>query len=467
MTSQHYKIEKTLLLPFALLSIANSNVIAKDYLPNIVFVLADDMGIGDIDCYYEQSKIKTPNISHWTQSAGLQFMQHYSGSTVSAPSRCCLLTGKHTGNACIRGNKAIINNKRIEPYLPKEEKTIAELLQQKGYATMCIGKWGLGNIGTSGTPNKKGFDYFFGYLSQKEAHNYYPSHLYENEQQIELNGNVYSHSLIMQKGLKFIRQQSKSQPFFAYFAITLPHADLDYPNISEYENDFKETPYVNHQKNSFKTQQKPKATYASMISEIDHNIGQLIALLKEKGMWENTILIFSSDNGVHHAGGHDPDFFNSNGPFRGYKRDLYEGGIRTPFIVSWPRVIKEHRKTPHVSAFWDFLPTICEITGIETPKDINGISYLPTLKGKEKKQKKHHYIYHEFNESGGIQSIIKDGWKLIRFNITDPIPMTEELYYLPDDIGEQHNLVEKKQKKVIELRELIKEAHKPSSAFKW
>lgn len=437
-------------------------------LPNIVFVLVDDMGIGDIGCYYEQPKIKTPNINRLA-SESLQFMQHYAGSTVSAPSRCCLLTGKHTGHAYVRGNKAVKSEAgRFDLHLPSSETTVAELLKQKGYATMCVGKWGLGGPRTSGSPVNKGFDYFFGYLSQGNAHRYYPQYLYENETVIPLNGRVYSHWLIMEKGLDFIRKQPDGKPFFAYFAITPPHADLDYPDLSEYDGDFPETPYINKNGNSgFKTQMKPKAAYASMITEIDSNVGQIIAALKEKGVWENTILIFSSDNGVHCVGGHDPEFFDSNGPFRGYKRDLYEGGIRTPFILSWPRVIKEHRKTSHISAFWDFVPTICDITGIPAPDTTDGISYLPTLLDREKEQKKHEYIYYEFYEGGGKQSVLKEGWKLVRLNLSRPDRQKEELYYLPDDIGEVHNLIRENPSKAAELRKLAEKAHTPDKHFKW
>lgn len=437
-------------------------------LPNIVFVLVDDMGIGDVNCYFEQSKIKTPHLDELA-SKSLQFMQHYSGSTVSAPSRCCLMTGKHTGNAYVRGNKGVVSEEgRFDLHLPKEETTVAELLKGKGYATMCVGKWGLGGPGTSGSPVNKGFDYFFGYLSQSAAHRYYPEYLYENETKVQLDKKVYSHFLIMEKGLDFIKKQKRDQPFFAYFAITPPHADLDYPNLSQYEDAFEEIPFINNNKNGgFKSQPKPKAAYAAMVSEIDANVGQIIALLKKKRMWDNTIFIFSSDNGVHHVGGHDPDFFDSNGPFRGYKRDLYEGGVRTPFLLSWPKVIKGHRETSHISAFWDFLPTICEMTGIDLPDDTDGISYLPTLLNKEQQQKKHDFVYYEFYEEGGKQSILKDGWKLVRLNLSKPEKLKEELYYLPDDIGETKDLSATHVRKVDELRKLAMEQHSESENFKW
>lgn len=458
---------RNLILASLLSQVAAIPVVAEG-LPNIVFVLVDDMGIGDIGCYYNQSKIKTPHLDELA-SKSLQFMQHYSGSTVSAPSRCSLLTGKHTGCAYVRGNKAVRSAEgTFDLHLPAGEVTVAELLKQKGYSTLCVGKWGLGGSGISGSPQNKGFDYFFGYLSQGEAHRYYPQYLYENETKIQLGGRVYSHWLIMDKGLDFIRQQKKGQPYFAYFAITPPHADLDYPDLSEYQGLFPETPYINKEgKGGFKTQMAPKAAYASMVTEIDHSVGKIISLIKERGEWENTLFIFSSDNGVHNVGGHDPEFFDSNGPFRGYKRDLYEGGVRTPFIVSWPHQIKQHRKTFHISAFWDFLPTVCDITGVDIPDDTNGISYLPTLLGEESKQSRHEYIYYEFYEMGGKQSILKDGWKLVRLNLSKPGKMVEELYYLPDDVGEKHNLITSNRKKADALKALMEKVHTKSEVFNW
>lgn len=436
----------------------------KTSLPNIVFVLADDMGIGDLGCYGQQ-KIKTPHIDRLAEQ-GLLFTQHYSGSTVSAPSRCCLLTGKHTGHAYVRGNKGVKSEYgHFDLHLPADEQTVAELLKLKGYATMCVGKWGLGGPHTSGSPIKKGFDYFFGYLSQGAAHRYYPEYLYENEEKVMLDKKVYSHSLIMEKGIDFIRSHS-DQPFFAYFAITPPHADLDYPDLSQYEDAFPETPYINNKPTGFKTQMKPKAAYASMVSEVDKNVGQIIEVLKDLGVWENTILIFSSDNGVHCVGGHEPDFFDSNGPFRGYKRDLYEGGVRAPFIVSWPNVIKEKRVTGHITTFWDFLPTVVELVGVVSSNEWDGISYLPLLKG-EKMRHNHPYIYYEFYEQGGKQSILKDGWKLIRLNLSHPEKIQEELYYLPNDIGETTNLQNQNPEKTEELRLLMESVHTESEYFNW
>lgn len=433
-------------------------------LPNIVMVLADDMGIGDLGCY-GSTKIKTPNIDALAQQ-GLVFTNHYSGSTVSAPSRCCLLTGKHTGHAYVRGNKGVdLPHGRFDLNLPDEEVTVAELLKQKGYATMCVGKWGLGGPGTSGSPMNQGFDYFCGYLSQAAAHRYYPQYIYENEEKMMLNGEVYSHFRIMDRGLDFIRRH-KGQPVFAYFAITPPHADLDYPDLGDYADAFEETPFVNNGP-GFHSQPKPKAAYAAMVSEVDSSVGRIVDLLKAQGMWDNTIFIFSSDNGVHFVGGHQPDFFNSNGPFRGYKRDLYEGGVRCPFIVNWPGVINSPRVTDNISTFWDFLPTVADIIGAEVPQGIDGLSYLPVLKGENRNPEQHDCIYYEFYEQRGKQSVLKDGWKLVRLNVSQPNKLKEELYYLPYDQGETMNLASRYPDKVKELRELCAKNHTESKHFSW
>ena len=424
----------------------------RSQLPNIVFYLADDMGIGDIGCY-GQEKIETPNIDRLAEE-GLRFTHHYSGSTVSAPSRCCLMTGKHTGHAYIRGNKGVD--------LPAEEITVAELLETKGYATGAFGKWGLGLEGTTGSAVRQGFDEFYGYLNQGAAHRYYPEYLIHNEEKEILN-QEYSHFKIMERGLQFI-EKNAGQPFFAFFTVTLPHADLDYPDISYYDAKFQEEINTTHS-DGYKYQPKPKATYASMVGEMDRNIGQIVELLKSKGILDNTIIIFTSDNGVHDKGGHDPDFFNSNSCFRGMKRDLYEGGVRAPFVVYWPSVIHGGRTTEHISTFWDFLPTVADITGCTLPEGIDGISYLPVLKGNEAGQRQHEYIYFEFYEKGNSQSILKDGWKLLRLQTSKPDKCHEELYYLPDDIGEERNLIGDHPEKASELRRLAETAHTDSKEF--
>lgn len=460
------KNDKLLMVPTLLMTACGIAPAETPQKPNIVFMLADDMGIGDVGCY-GQKLIKTPNIDALAGESML-FSHHYSGSTVSAPSRCCLMTGKHTGHAFVRGNrgeKTPLGG--FDIHLPGSEVTVAEILKSQGYATACVGKWGLGGPGTEGSPVNQGYDYFYGYLSQGAAHRYYPEYLYENESKDMLNGEVYSHFAIMEKGLQFIRDNA-ARPFFTYFSVTTPHADLDYPDFRDYEEAFPETPYVNKSKDGkgYMSQPKPKAAYASMVSEFDRNVGQVIDLLKELGIWENTILIVSSDNGVHMVGGHDPDFFDSNGPFRGYKRDLYEGGVRTPFIVSWPEQIHSGSVTDHISTFWDFLPTVCDIVGAEKPEGIDGISYLPTLTGKGR-QRKHDHIYYEFYEKGGKQSILKDGWKLVRLNMSTPEKLKEELYNLNADPAEENDVIEKYPAKAERLRRLAAECHTESAEFTW
>ena len=438
---------------------------AQKQKPNIIFILADDMGIGDVGCY-GQEMIETPNIDRLAKD-GMLFTHHYAGSTVSAPSRCALMTGLDTGHGRVRGNAGTAEG--FDCALRNGDTTIAELLKQAGYATACVGKWGLGGPTSEGNPQNKGFDYFFGYLSQGAAHNYYPDYLFENNEKVYLNGKVYSHFLIVEKGLQFMKEHI-DEPLFMYFAITPPHADLDYPDISHYDGRFVETPHINKPKTGrgYKSNPKPRATYASMVSEIDKNVGMVIDLLEKEGKLDNSIIIFSSDNGVHCVGGHDPEYFNSNGPFRGYKRDLYEGGVRTPFVVRWPGHIKPGSTTDAVTTFWDFLPTACEVAGIKAPKDIQGISYLPTLLGK-KQRKTHDYIYYEFYEQGGKQSMlsVRDGWKLVRLNMDTPKKIKEELYNINEDIAEENDLIGKYPQKADELRKLMESYRTESEMFKW
>ncbi len=422
--------------------------------PNVIYIMADDLGIGDLGCY-GQRQIKTPNIDNIARH-GMKFMQHYAGSTVSAPSRCALLTGKHMGHAAVRGNKKVLGSDGLayETPLPKEEVTVADIFKKRGYMTACIGKWGLGGPGTEGMPDKHGFDYFYGYLGQGFAHSYYPDFLHENDKRIELNGKVYSHDLMLKKSLDFI-EQYKQNSFFLYYSPTIPHADLDIikEQQQEYEGMFCETPFTGR---GYKQQATPRATYAAMVTYLDRSVGIIIDKLKELGLYDNTIVVFTSDNGVHAEGGHDPYFFDSNGPFRGYKRDLYEGGIRTPFVIQWPRIIPAGVVTDHVSAFWDFLPTISDLLQVNAPNTCDGISYLPTLTKKDKQQKKHSCIYYEFFEGGGKQSIMtSDGWKLIRLQVAAPEKTYEELYNLSIDPAEIANLVEQYPEVATRLRNMI------------
>lgn len=431
--------------------------------PNIVYIMADDLGIGDLGCYGQQ-QIKTPCIDGLARN-GMMFMRHYSGSSISAPSRCTLLTGKHTGHAAIRGNKPVTlaDGEKYDTPLPAKEVTVAKLLKQKNYRTACIGKWGMGGPDSEGHPNRHGFDYFYGYLGQGHAHSYYPPFLFENNEKIMLEKKHYSHNLIVEKALDFIDKNAE-HPFFLYFSPTIPHAELAVPeeNMQQYEGQFQEKPFAG---GHYCAQPKPRAAYAAMVTLLDTNVGQIIELLKRKGVYENTIIIFTSDNGVHKEGGHDPEYFNSNAGLRGIKRDFYEGGIRTPFIVEWPGMITPGSRNQHVSAFWDFLPTVCDITGISTPHDIDGISYLPVLKGLE--QPEHDYLYYEFYEKQGTQAVIQDDWKLISLQVNAPKKTHYELYNLKTDPKEQHNVAVLHPDRVEQLKALIKQAHTKNPIFNY
>lgn len=430
--------------------------------PNVIYMMVDDLGVGDLGCY-GQKQIKTPAIDRLA-ARGVRFAQHYSGSTVSAPSRCSLMTGKHTGNAFIRGNKGVKgpDGEQYDYPLKNDEVTVAEIFKKYDYITACIGKWGMGGPESEGHPLKQGFDYFYGYLGQLNAHRYYPRFLWENNTKIELNEAFYTPYLLLEKTLGFI-EQNKDRPFFLYLTPTLPHADLLVPNeeLEPFQNQFFETPFIH---NHYANQPRPRATYAAMVSRIDKDVERITALLEEKGILDNTIFIFTSDNGVHAEGGHDPDYFDSNGPFRGIKRDLYDGGIRTPFIVQWPAQVPAGMVSFHVSAFWDFLPTVCDLLGEPVPVESDGLSYLPTLNGKGE-QKRHDYLYWEFHEEGGKQAVLKDNWKLIKLNVNEPDNTTFELYHLSSDPSEQMDVAKQYTGKIAELRQLIDQAHRSSELF--
>ncbi len=395
--------------------------------PNIIFILADDLGYGDLGCY-GQKKIKTPNLDRMA-TQGMRFTQVYAGSTVCAPSRCVLMTGKHTGHAPIRGNALVP--------LRIEDITIATLLKRAGYFTGLIGKWGLGEPGTTGVPTKQGFDYFFGYLNQVHAHNYYPDYLWRNEEKVPIKGNVveknvavkraqYSHDLFAEEALRFV-EQNKTKPFFLYLAFTIPHANNEAGKLGmEVPSD---EPY------SKEAWPQAQRNHAAMITRMDRDIGRLLQKLEELGLDENTIIFFASDNGPHQEGGGDPFFFRSSGPLRGFKRSLHEGGVRVPMIVRWPGKIPAGETNPHVWAFWDFLPTAAELAGAKTPNDLDGISVVPTLL-RQGKQRTHEFLYWEFHEKGTQQAVRMGDWKAIRSKLGSPL----ELYDLAKDLGEEKNL---------------------------
>lgn len=457
---------------FLLLCLLTCQLQAQTQRPNIVFILADDLGIGDIGVYGQQ-KIKTPNLDKLA-AEGMIFTQFYAGTSVCAPSRSSLMTGQHTGHTYVRGNK------EIEPEgqqpLSDSIRTFALILQENGYKTGAFGKWGLGMVGTAGDPNKKGFDEFYGYNCQRQSHRYYPTHLWHNDQKIPLEGNdlkqkvTYAPAVIQQNTLAFM-EENKDKPFFLFVPTVLPHAELAGPDdefYKMYENVFEETA---HQGNDYGPQAtipgyasvlKPRATYAAMVSRMDHYVGEIIQKLEELGLLENTIILFSSDNGAHREGGADPVFFNSTAGLKGFKRDLYEGGIRTPLIVSWPKKIKANTQSAHVSAFWDVLPTVQDLLGDKRKEQTDGLSFLPTLLDKGV-QKQHEHLYWEFHEDGGRQAVRYKNFKLIKFKVKDSSKSYFELYDLAKDPQEKKPI---KNPKVISImQKMMQEAHVESAVF--
>ncbi|AQQ10285.1 Arylsulfatase precursor [Sedimentisphaera cyanobacteriorum] len=403
--------------------------------PNIVFILADDLGYGDVG-FNGQTKIKTPNIDSIAEE-GAVFTNHYSGSTVCGPSRCCLMTGRHTGHASVRGNpRWTADGKPVD--IPKSEPTVADELKRAGYKTCAIGKWGLAeNLGDA-MPTKKGFDEFYGFMRHGPAHHYYPEKIWRNEHQVSLPNKpkekegLYVHDLFTQEAFKYISRQDKNNPFFLYLAYTIPHYELTVPEDSKepYQKlGWKKRPM---KQGHYYHDKEGNTTYAGMVSRMDRDIGSLMELLKKRGLYKNTLVIFTSDNGHHY----DKGFFDSNGVFRGKKRDLYEGGIHIPFAARWPEMIRPGTKSSHISAFWDFLPTACDIAGIEPKAKTDGISYFQALKGNTRGQIPHKCLYWEFNEwQGPVQAVRKGKWKAVRYK-GKPL----ELYDLTKDTGENNDI---------------------------
>lgn len=433
--------------------------------PNVIFILADDLGYGDIGAY-GQKLIRTPNIDSIAKK-GIKFTQFYAGTSVCAPSRSALMTGQHTGHTPIRGNK----EHKPEGQFPLRGTayTIAEQFKEAGYVTGNFGKWGLGYVGSEGDPNKQGFDYFFGYNCQRLAHDYFPSHLWNNSQRVVLpnsltSSKVYAPDLIQTKTLEFI-EANKEKPFFAFLSFTLPHAGLELPEgdklLNDYKKEFKESPKnvqpIKTEPSLYLGQAYPRAAYAAMVTRLDRYIGEVMNKLKQLNIDQNTLVIFSSDNGPHVEGGNDPAFFNSNGGFRGFKRDLYEGGIRVPMVMSWPGVIKPGTVSDHVGAFWDFLPTFSEILNREKPENIDGISILPLLKD-NKVQKEHAYLYWEFHENDGRQAVRVGKWKGVKLDAISNPDGPIELYNLEEDPGEKNNVASAEPKMTSKIASIMKNA---------
>ncbi|MBR0532008.1 MAG: arylsulfatase [Bacteroidales bacterium] len=445
--------------------------------PNVVFILADDLGWGDLSCY-GQERFETPNIDALAAN-GLRFTQCYSGTTVSAPSRSCLVTGTHSGHTAVRGNKELPPEGQFP--LPEDSQTFFKDLKAVGYTTGAFGKWGLGGVGSTGDPGQQGIDTFFGFNCQLLAHSYYPDHLWDNDSRVELEDNrddipygqgTYAPDMIHEKALEFLDDRAADgKPFFLWYPTTIPHAELIVPEdsiIVKYRGTYPEKPYKGiddgpyFRKGGYVSQEYPHATFAAMVSRLDMYVGQIVERLKDLGLYENTIIMFASDNGPHREGGHDPDFFNSNGPWRGYKRDVYEGGIRVPMIVSWPGHIAKG-ETDFMCSFWDLMPTLRDLTGSASPEGMDGVSLLPLLKGK-KGQKEHDFLYFEFQELNGRQAVRKGPWKLVHMDIRGKSPRFE-LYNLDSDPGETTDLASDMPEKVSELRTIMRESHVPSPDF--
>ncbi len=478
----------------------------KKQQPNIIFFLADDLGYGEVGVY-GQKKIETPNIDALATN-GIKFTQHYSGAPVCAPARYVFLTGNHTGHAYIRGNdewnergdvwnyEEVFKNSKLEGQrpIPDSTVTLGHQLQKAGYTTGILGKWGLGAPESDGIPNLQGFDFFYGYNCQRQAHNLYPAHLWKNTDKVLLDNelvspstkldslsdpydinsyskfsqNEYAPKKIQQKAISFIKT-NKNQPFFMYYASPLPHLPLQVPKeyVDKYRKVFgEEEPYIGD--DAYFPNRYPRATYAGMISYLDDQLGELIATLKEEGIYENTIIIFSSDNGPTYLGGVDFDYFESSKPFsNGYgktKGFVYEGGIRVPLIASWPNHITPGSTSDHISAFYDLMPTICDMAGITPPENIDGLSFKPALLGKQQQQ--HDFLYWEFPSYNGQQAVRLGKWKGIRKNIFDG-NLTLELYNLETDLEEKIDVASQYPNVVEKIEHIMKQEHQPAANTKF
>lgn len=430
--------------------------------PNVVYILLDDAGYGDLSCY-GQEKFDTPNIDRLA-AEGMRFTQHYSGSTVCAPTRCCLMTGVHTGHSYVRGNREV--KPEGQSPMPADIVTLPRLMQKAGYVTGAFGKWGLGAPSSPSDPSEH-FDLFYGYNCQREAHTYYPTHLWKNKQKIAFDGKTHSADVIQEAALNFIRT-NKDKPFFAFLPVTIPHAAMH--ATEEYIEPFR-TKFSQFEDKIGKyagTETKnPIAAFAGMMTQVDAHVGQVLALLEELDLDENTLVMLSSDNGPHKEGGHDPIFFDSNGPLKGHKRDLYEGGVRAPLLARWPGKIAPGAESDLVSAHWDMLPTFCELGGSSIPDGIDGISMVKELMGEATKQKKHEYLYWEFYERGGRRAARWGKWKAVQLNVNKNLNAPIEIYDLSSDVGEEHNIASEHSDKVEQAKAIFADAHTPSQFWKF
>jgi arylsulfatase A len=434
--------------------------------PNVILIVADDLGWGELGSY-GQKKIKTPRLDMMAER-GVRFTQFYSGSPVCAPSRCVLMTGLHSGHAFIRSNKETKPEGQLP--IPADAVTLVRLFKNRGYVTGLVGKWGLGMFGTTGDPLKHGFDFFYGYNCQRHAHSFYPTYLWRDGKREILEGNDikggphYSHDLMEAESLKFIRAH-KDRPFFLYLPYTIPHVALQIPDeeLKGYRGLWPETPYVGNK--GYQPHPTPRAAYAAMITRLDKSVGKILDLLEELQIDDDTIVMFTSDNGATHdgTGGADCVFFNSTGPLRGFKGSLFEGGVRVPLIVYWKGRAPGGRTTSHVAAFQDIMPTLSELCGLEAPKNIDGISMLPTILGRGT-QRTHPYLYFEFPSYGGQQAVRVADWKAIRQNLQKGMSKLQ-LFNLALDIGEQNDVAAQHRDVIERIERIMAENHVPSAEF--
>jgi arylsulfatase A len=443
---------------------------ARTVKPNIILIVGDDLGRSELGCY-GQEKIRTPHIDRLA-AEGIRFTQFYSGSPVCAPSRCVLMTGLHSGHAFIRDNKEVQPEGQLP--IPPDSIVLPRLLKAEGYATGAMGKWGLGHPGSGSEPHNMGFDLFYGYNCQRHAHNYYPAYLWRNGAKETIEGNDgksatgehYAPDLFEREALAFIRA-NRDRPFFLFYPTTVPHLALQVPedSLAEYRGKWPETPYDG--KNGYLPHPAPRAAYAAMVTRFDRSVGRILGLVKELGLDDNTLVLFTSDNGsTYDIGGYDPGFFKGTGPLRDAKGSISEGGIRVPLIARWPGRIWPGRTTPHISGFQDFLPTILDAAGGagRIPRSIDGLSFLPTLTGMFP-QTGHSYFYMEFAGYGGQVMVRTGEWKAVRRNLLKDPGARLELYDLSIDEGEQNDVGGEHPELSRRARVLMRESHRPSREF--
>ncbi len=460
--------------------------------PNIIYIYADDLGYGELGSY-GQTKIKTPNLDKMA-AEGMRFTQHYSSAPVCAPSRCMLMTGKHGGHSYIRGNYEMggFADSTEGGQMPLHEGayTVAKMLKERGYSTALVGKWGMGVTGTTGSPLLHGFDYYYGYLDQKQAHNFYPTHLWENDRWDSLNnhfisvhtpikdslqatdadfayykGKEFAPAKMTEKAAAFIKK-NQEKPFFLYLPYTLPHLSLQAPDeyVNRYRGLFDEKPYYGQK--GYAATLYPRSTYAAMISFLDDQVGIILKLVKEAGLDNNTIIMFSSDNGATFSAGVDTEFFNSVDGLRGLKMDVYEGGIRVPFIARWPGKIAAHSVSHLPAVQYDLFPTLAELTG-QAVAGLDGVSFLPTLLGNSSKQKPHDFMYFEYPENGGQVAVRMGKWKGVRHHVRKNPEGPWELFDLESDRNETRDVAANHPDIVASIKAIAKREHVHPHVMDW